>query len=127
MRRMSFVHLLLACSVATALGGCKADEQCERARLDLAKAWGDLRASAVKRKLAGVDVEGWTKIEERTSLLESSFMTPQVTWSSADKARTELKQMLQGRQTDTDANLKGYLLSVEAADEQQTAYAERCR
>ena len=127
MCRITAVLLLLACSVASSLTGCKTDEQCERARMDLAKARGGLRASAVKRTLAGVDVEGWTKIENRTELLESSFMTSHVTWSSADKARTELAQMLLGQETDTDANLKGYVLSVEAANKQQAAYAERCR
>jgi hypothetical protein len=109
------------------LTGCKTDEQCERLRMDLAKAWGGLRESAAKRKLAGVDVEGWTKVEQRTELLESSFMTPRVTWQSADKARTELTEILRGRQTDTQANLTGYLLSVEAASKQQQAYSDRCR
>jgi hypothetical protein len=109
------------------LAGCKTDEQCERMRLDLAKTWGSLRESASKRKLAGVDVDGWTKVEDRTALLESSFMTPHVTWQSADKARTELGEALRGRQTDTPANLTGYLLSVEAANKEQQAYSDRCR
>ncbi len=74
-----------------------------------------------------MDVEAWTRIEEKTGLLESSYMTSQVTWSSADKAGAELAQILQARQTDTEANLKGYLLSVDAANKQQTAYSDRCR
>lgn len=115
------------CVALFSIAGCKVDEQCERQRLDLAKTWGSLRESAAKRKLAGVDVEGWAKIEERTALLESAFMTPQVTWTSADKARADLQAMLRNRQTDTEANLKGYLLSFETANKQQEEYAQRCR
>jgi hypothetical protein len=107
--------------------GCKADEECERMRIDLAKTWGTLKESATKRKLAGVDAEGWTKVEEKTALLESSFMTPHVTWQSAAKAQTELADLIRGRQTDTPANLTGYMLSIDAANKEQAAFTERCR
>lgn len=117
----------LALSLAVFLLGCKADEQCERMRLDLAKAWGGLKTSANQRTLAGVDVEGWTRVEAKTALLESSFMTQRVTWQSAEKARSELLEMLKGRSTDSEANLTGYMLSVDAANKQQIAFTERCR
>ncbi|HEY8946849.1 MAG TPA: hypothetical protein VIM73_21550 [Polyangiaceae bacterium] len=116
-----------ALCLAAFVAGCKTDPECERLRMDLAKTWGSLRESAAKRKLAGVDVEGWTKIEERAALLESSFITPQVTWQSAEKARAELGEMVRGRQTDTEANLTGYLLSMEAANKQQAEFGQRCR
>lgn len=107
--------------------GCKADERCERARLDVAKSWGVLRESALKRKLAGVDAEAWGKIEEKAALLESAFATPQVTWQSAEKARGEIVELVKGRQTDSEANLTGYRLSLEAAQKQQSEFSASCR
>jgi hypothetical protein len=112
---------------ALALAGCKDDAQCERLRVDLAKTYGTLRESAGKRKLAGVDVQGWTNVEETAALLESSFMTPRVTWQSAEKAKAELSGKLSGLQTDSEANLTGYRLSVDAALKQQEEFTRQCR
>jgi hypothetical protein len=122
------IRWLITASLALSLiVGCKNDEACERARLDLSKAWGELREAAARRKLAGVDVEGWAFVEDRTSLLESSFMTSQVTWSSADKARTELAARLPSLSTDAPAHLVGYRTSVDAALKQQEAFSAQCR
>ena len=77
-------YLAVMCFALVASFGCKDDETCERARMDLAKTWTKLRESAARRKLAGVDVEGWQFVEEKAGLLESSFMTPRVTWQSAE-------------------------------------------
>jgi len=121
------IRLVLAGLVGAALLGCKSDAECERLRVDLAEAYGTLRESAGKRKLAGVDVAGWTAVEDKVALLESSFMTRRVTWQSAEKARAELSGKLSGLQTDSPANLTGYRLSVDAALKQQDEFTRRCR
>lgn len=125
---MTWIARVVAGSVlAFWLSGCAKSEQCEAARLDLSRTWGDLRQSAIRRKLAGVDVEGWAAVEDRTALLESSFMTTQVTWGSAEKARTQLSARLAQLSTDTDAKLQTYRASVEAAFKQQDEYQNACR
>jgi len=68
--------IAVSCFFAIALAGCKNDEQCERMRMSLSKTYSSLKESAGKRKLAGVDVEGWTAVEDKAALLESSF-TPE--------------------------------------------------
>jgi hypothetical protein len=115
------------CVTASLLGGCQSDRECERARLDLSKTWRGLVESASRRQMAGVDIEGWKWVQGRVALLESSFATTQVTWSSAEKARGELTSRLPGMQTDTTANLTGYRLSVESALREQDAFAKKCR
>jgi hypothetical protein len=82
---------------------------------------------AGRRQLAGVDIEGWKWVQGRVSLLESSFATTQVTWNSADKARSELVARLPSMQTDTPANLTGYQMSVQSALKEQDAFAKKCR
>ena len=85
-RWMIVMSLVAACP----LWSCQDDARCERARLDLDKTWAELRQAATRRKLEGVDVPSWMDIEKKAELLESSFMTRQVTWESASKATQEL-------------------------------------
>lgn len=117
----------VTCLAVLVLVGCKDNQQCERLRLDLAKTYTTLRESAGKRKMAGVQVEGWTAVETKVALLESSFMTPQITWQSAEKARAELPGKLTGLETDSQANLTGYRLSAEAALKQHDDFTRQCR
>lgn len=119
--------ILLTLAFAAVLPGCEASQECERARLNLAKSWRGLAESAGRRELAGVDIEGWKWVRGRAQLLESSFMTTHVTWDSAAKARQELSARLPSLRTDSDANLTGYRLSVDAAFKEQDAYAKQCR
>jgi len=121
------IRPVLAALALAGLVGCKDDAECERLRVDLAKTYGTLRESAGKRKLAGVDVQGWTAVEEKAALLESSFMTSRVTWQSAEKAATEINGKLSGLETDSPANLTGYRLSLEAALKQQDTFTRQCR
>lgn len=127
MSRFAVALILTVLVPLPLVAGCKADPACEPMRRELAKAWGTLRESAMKRKLSGVDVEGWAKVEDRAALVESSFATPQVTWQSAERARSELTEMLKGRQTDTPANLTGYMLSLDAANKLQAEFTRRCQ
>ena len=109
------------------LAGCQRSEECERARLALSKTWGMLRESAAKRKLAGVDVEAWAAVEERAALAESSFMTTAVTWNSADNARKDLSDKVKSLRTDTEGNLKGFQLSLDAAFKEQDEFKSKCK
>ncbi len=95
--------------------------------MEVAKAFQGLRESASRRKLAGVDVEGWKFVEQRADLLESSFATTQVTWASAEKARGEIVARVASLQTDNPANLTGYQLSLEGAVKELDAYGKKCR
>lgn len=122
------IRCLTTVVVATALlTGCKESRECERARMDLSKTWLGLSEAAHRRQLAGVDIEGWKFIETKAQLLESSFMTTQLTWESADKARADLAARVPSVSTDTEANMTGYRLSFDAALKQQDAYAKQCR
>jgi hypothetical protein len=107
--------------------GCKNAEECEKARFALSKTWRGLTEASGKRELAGVDSEGWRYMKGRAALLESSFMTTQVTWDSADKARKDLTERLPGLQSDAAANVQGYRLSIHAALKQQDDFAAQCR
>jgi hypothetical protein len=120
-------YFALICASLFCIAGCEKSKECEKARLDLSKTWGALRESAVKRKLAGVDVEGWAAVEERAALAESSFMTTRVTWGSADTVRSELGAKVAALRSDTEGSAKGFQLSLDAAFKEQDAYKAKCK
>lgn len=122
-----FRKLIFAGACAVFAFGCKDDKECEKARFALSKTWHGLAESAARRQLAGVDVEGWKFVQGRAQLLESSFMTTQVTWDSADKARKELAERVPNLQSDAPANVEGYRMSLNAAFQEQDAFAKKCR
>jgi len=110
---------------ASLLVGCKDEVQCERARLDVNKAWSELRSAAMHRKLEGTDVSTWTEIETKAELLESSFVTPQVTWTSANKASQDLAAKLPA--LEGDVKLASFRTSAESAIKQQHSFEKECR
>ncbi|HEY4160286.1 MAG TPA: hypothetical protein VGM29_19370 [Polyangiaceae bacterium] len=107
--------------------GCKDQAQCEKERNELYKTWGGLRAEATHRKLEGVDVPGWTDVEKKAETLESSFMTPSVTWDSAEKARQIITAALPDLHTDSPAMLTSFRSSVDSASKQQAVFEKDCR
>jgi hypothetical protein len=119
--------ILMSLAAVLVLPACEANQECERARLNLAKSWHGLVEGAARRELAGVDIEGWKWVRGRAQLLESSFMTTHITWDSAAKARKELAARLPSVQTDTEANMNGYRLSVAAAFKEQDAFTQKCQ
>jgi hypothetical protein len=123
MNRSMIVMSFCACSLV----GCKDDVRCERERLNLNKTWAELHQSATHRKLEGVDVPTWSDIENKTELLEISFMTPQVTWESADKASKDIESKLPALHTDQNAQLVGFRTSAESAIKQQGSFEKDCR
>ena len=119
-----FVSVPLALSV---LGACKDDVQCEKARMDLNKSWSELRQAASRRKLDGVDIPAWTDVENKTELLESSFVTRQVTWDSAAKASQAIAVELPQLHADHEALAAGFRTSAESALKQETDFEKQCR
>ncbi len=112
---------------AMPLVGCQNDAQCERERLDLNKAWSELHTAATHHKLEGTDVSTWSEIENKAELLESSFMTRQVTWSSAEKASQEIASKLPALESSGDVRSATFRTSTESALKQQTAFEKQCR
>jgi len=107
--------------------GCKDDVQCEKTRMDLNKTWAELRLAATRHKLDGVDVPDWTDVETKAELLESSFLTSEVTWESAAKARAAISAKLPALQADPPAQLVGFRTSAESALKEQSSFEAECR
>lgn len=123
MNRWLIVISLAVCSLVS----CKDDVRCERQRLELDKTWAELRVAATRKKLSGVDVASWTDIETKADLLESSFMTQQITWDSADKASQAIAAKLPAMRAESDAQLLGFRNSAELAIKQQKEFEKECR
>lgn len=118
---------LIMLAMAALLAGCKDDAECERERMTLNKAWSELRTAATHRKLEGSDVPTWSQIENKAELLESSFMTRQVTWNSARKASQEIASKLPALESSGDARLVGFTSSAEKAIKRQNSFEKQCR
>lgn len=69
----------------------------------------------------------WTDIEKKAELLESSFMTQQITWDSADKASQAIAAKLPAMHAQNDAQLVGFRNSAELAIKQQNSFEKECR
>jgi hypothetical protein len=54
-------------------------------------------------------------------------MTRSVTWNSAENARKDLSDKLASLRTDTEGNLKGFQLSLNAAFKEQDEYKSKCK
>ena len=117
----------LACIAAALLPSCKDDVKCERERMELNKSWSEVREAATRRKLDGVDTAAWTDIENKTELLESSFVTPEVTWDSAAKAGQAVAAALPQLHADHDALAVGFRTSAESALKEQSDFEKQCR
>jgi hypothetical protein len=124
MNRLVFVVSL---ALPLLVSGCQDDAQCERERLDVNKAWSELRTAATHRKLEGSNVSIWTEIENKAELLESSFVTRQVTWNSADKASKDIEAKLPALESSGDVSLASFRASAESAIKQQDSFEKSCR
>jgi len=107
--------------------GCQDEVRCERERMDLNKAWAELRTAATHHKLEGADVSIWAVIEKKAETLESSFMTRQVTWNSAKKASDEIASKLPVLETNEGVRLASFKVSAETAIKQQSSFEKECR
>ncbi len=119
--------VIAALSIVPALVSCQTSRDCEKARIKAHRAYQELSEVATQRKLAGVDVDGWSKVENKADLLRSAFATEQVTWRSAEKARTDVRSTLESISTDNDVNLEIFKRSAEEAFKLQDILASTCR
>jgi hypothetical protein len=120
---------VIVIAVATSsLGiGCQDEVRCERERMDLNKAWSELRTAATHHKMEGTDVSTWAVIENKAETLESSFQTRQVTWNSAKKASDVIASKLPTLESSEGVKLAGFKNSAESAIKQQTSFEKECR
>jgi hypothetical protein len=120
---------VIVIAVATSsLGiGCQDEVRCERERMDLNKAWSELRTAATHHKMEGTDVPTWAVIENKAETLESSFQTRQVTWNSAKKASDVIASKLPTLESSEGVKLAGFKNSAESAIKQQTSFEKECR
>ena len=119
--------VIVAAVLLPALAACNSTRECEKARLRAYRAYQQLTEGATQRKLAGVDVQNWAQVENKADLLRSSFATQQVTWRSADKARSDVRSTLESISTDNDVHLELFKRSAEEAFQLQDALASECR
>jgi hypothetical protein len=128
---------LIASSTVVASTGCH-DPECEASRLELTRTWQTLRDTATSRKQIpeGTDlsqdeeqgrIRVWTTIEDRAELLRSSFETSQVTWPSAEKARSELGEAFKPLASKDDPMTQGFALTLNEADQRMAAFRKSCR
>jgi len=118
--------------------GCDNADNCTRSRTDLAKTWESVKNLAIKRKFPPVDeadnpvlkqqrLERWQVVEEKAVLLESSFVTPQVTWNSAAKARTDLNQQFSKIPESDDRGIPRFAALLDTANQRQAEFERTCR
>jgi hypothetical protein len=124
-------------AVAALSAGCQ-NQECEAARLELARTWETLRDTATSRKqipegssLTQAEeqerIRVWTTIEERAELARSSFQTPQVTWPSAEKARADLGEAFKPLASKDDPMTRGFALTLNDADQRMASFRKACR
>jgi len=119
--------IVIAVAASSSSIGCQDDVRCERERMDLNKAWSELRTAATRHKLEGTDVSTWSVIENKAELLESSFQTRQVTWNSAKKASDEIASKLPALESSEGVKLVSFKNSAETAIKQQSSFEKECR
>lgn len=127
--------MLVALAVCAALTiGCKDREACERSRMDVAKIWGEVKASAARRKATPpeesavrANVGTWTEIENEADTLETSFQTTQVTWNAAEKSRQEVRQKLADVANANDMGYKSFERLFAEANQKTDKFSELCR
>lgn len=113
---------------ALVLSACK-NEACERQRLEVANKWEQVTGIAARRSLStdesGSSAVTWKSIKEQAELVQSSFETPQVTWSAAQnglsKIRTEFKPL------EAEEQSRLFKQTLEAAEKAQSEYESGCR
>ena len=138
MARMDIVSRCVILVLSVSLIGCDNGDNCNRARNDLAKNWEAVKKLATKRKFPPVDesdnsvlkqqrLERWQVVEEKAALLESSFVTPQVTWQSATRARTELNRQFSKIPESDDKGIPRFASLLDAANQRQSEFERTCR
>jgi hypothetical protein len=124
-------------AVLLVLTACE-NRECEASRLQLAQTWETLRDTATSRKqipeganLSKAEEETrirvWTDIEKEAELARSSFETPQVTLSSAEKARADIAQLFKPLEKNEDPMTRGFAVTLNEADQRLQRFRQSCR
>jgi hypothetical protein len=129
--------LALVAVAAGVSSGCE-NEKCEKARVGLASAWENLRNTATSRQQIPPasdlsedeqkeQIRVWTEIETKAEMIRSSFETPQVTWSPAQKARAELAASFAPVAGSKDPMTQGFARELAEADTRMAEFGKSCR
>lgn len=126
-------------AVLLVLVGCKDRQACERSRLDLAKTWEGIKVQAASLKFPRQEqvtmmsdaereerLKRWSQVEEHAALLESAFISQQVTWTSAEKHLGELSQEF-GEKPSPEALGQGFDQALERGKQAFQAFKATCR
>ena len=138
MTRFDCVSRFMILVVSVLSVGCDNTDSCTRSRTDVAKTWESVKNLATKRKFPPVDeadnpvlkeqrLERWRVVEEKAALLESSFVTPQVTWQSAAKARSDINQQFSKIPESDDRGIPRFAALLDTANQRQTEFERTCR
>ncbi|HEX2880291.1 MAG TPA: hypothetical protein VHO25_12235 [Polyangiaceae bacterium] len=126
-------------AVLLVLAGCKDRQACERSRLDLARTWEGIKVQAASLKFPRQEqvtmmsdaereerLKRWSQVEEHAALLESAFISQQVTWTSAEKHLGELSQEF-GEKPSPEALGQGFDQALERGKQAFQAFKATCR
>ena len=137
MARIQCVSRLTLLVVCVLTIGCETGADCNRARNEVAKTWESVKNLATKRKFAQDDTENpllrqqrldrWQPVEDKAALLESSFITPQVTWQSAAKARGDINQHFSRIPESDDRGIPRFASLLDKANQRQSEFEKTCR
>jgi hypothetical protein len=138
MTRFAFVSRSAMLVVCVLTIGCDNGDTCTRSRTEVAKTWESVKKLATKRKYAPVDeadnpvikqqrLERWQPVEEKAALLESSFVTPQVTWQSAAKAKNDINQHFAKIPESDDKGIPRFAVLLDTANQRQAEFERTCR
>jgi hypothetical protein len=72
-------------------------------------------------------LERWQVVEEKAALLESSFTTPQVTWNSASKAKSDINQQFSRIPESDDKGIPRFAALLDTANQRQAEFERVCR
>lgn len=138
MTAMRYVTVLWMLALAPGIVSCKDEAACETSRIALSKRWQELKDTAANYKVTKEDedlsvakkeerLKVWSAVEEKAGLLESAFFTRQVTWASADKARTEIQQRLQAVAATGDSRVESYSRLLAQANAEYDQFKSKCK
>lgn len=136
LRTIRFV--LLTATATLALGGCKDQEVCAKARNAASSSWKLVTETAAKNKVSpniGLDelpadkkaphVEAWGTIEKQSDMIQSSFNYEKITWKTADPALEKTNAAFAGYFARD--KFKSFEMELKDANDKYQATATACK
>jgi hypothetical protein len=138
MTRLRFVSRWMILGSCVYFIGCDNGVNCTKSRTEVARTWESVKNLAVKRKFPSAyepdnpvikqqRMDRWQVIEDKAALLESSFITPQVTWQSAAKARSDINQHFARIPESEDRGIPRFASLLDTANQRQAEFERTCR